>query len=124
MHAMLLDRLGPIQAGSVPLCLADVPTPTPTNGEVLLEVSTCGVCHTELDEIEGRTPPPRLPVILGHQIVGHVAALGPSVRHWNLGDRAGVAWIFSACGACEFCLSERENLYPHFRATGRDCNGG
>lgn len=124
MKAMVLDQVGPIHTGSRPLRLAELPTPRPNDGEVLLQVQACGVCHTELDEIEGRTPPPRLPVILGHQIVGRVAALGSGVEHWKPGDRAGVAWIFSACGVCEFCLTERENLCPHFHATGRDCNGG
>ncbi len=129
MKAMVLDQLGPIQTGSNPLHLAELPTPRPNHGEVLLQVQVCGVCHSELDEIEGRAPPPRLPVILGHQIVGRVAAVGPGVvgpgvQHWKPGDRAGVAWIFSACGVCEFCLTERENLCPYFHATGRDCNGG
>jgi propanol-preferring alcohol dehydrogenase len=87
-------------------------------------VRACGVCHTELDEIEGRLPPPRLPVILGHQVVGRVAAVGAGVEPWTVGDRAGLAWIFSACGACEFCRTERENLCPHFQGTGRDRNGG
>ena len=99
MQAMLLDRLGPIQAGSMPLRLANLPAPIPRDGEVLLKVQACGVCHTELDEIEGRTPPPRLPVVLGHQIIGRVAALGPGVEHWELMDRGGLAWIFAACGA-------------------------
>ena len=121
---MLLERLGTIQSGSSPLRLAEVPEPTPTRGEVLLQVQTCGVCHTELDEIEGRTPPAYLPVVLGHQIVGRVAALGPDVKNWKQGDRAGVAWIFSACGECAYCLTERENLCPYFQATGRDHNGG
>ena len=124
MQAMLLDRLGPIEGNSLPLRLAEVPVPSPIEGEILLEVRACGVCHTELDEIEGRTPPPHLPIILGHQIVGRVAALGAGVKHWKPRDRAGVAWIFSACGSCEFCLSDRENLCPHFQATGRDRNGG
>ncbi len=90
----------------------------------MLQVSVCGVCHTELDEIEGRTPPPRLPVILGHQIVGRVESIGSAVERWRPGERAGVAWIHSACGACEFCLTDRENLCPQFQATGRDADGG
>ena len=124
MQVMLLDRLGPVQSGASPLRLAEIPESRPKQGEVLLEVRTCGVCHTELDEIEGRMPPPRLPIVLGHQIVGRVASLGPGVERWKPGDRAGVAWIFSACGECDYCLTERENLCPHFQATGRDRNGG
>ncbi len=87
-------------------------------------MAACGVCHTELDEAEGRTPPPRLPVIPGHQVVGHVAAFGTGASGHKEGDRVGVGWIFSACGKCPACLSGRENLCPDFRATGRDADGG
>ena len=124
MHAMILDHLAPIQAGSLPLRYAEVAMPSITEREVLLQVQACGVCHTELDEIEGRTPPPRLPVILGHQVVGRVAAVGANVGQWRQGDRVGAAWIIGACGECQFCLSDRENLCPQFRATGRDRDGG
>jgi propanol-preferring alcohol dehydrogenase len=84
----------------------------------------CGVCHTELDEIEGRTPPPRLPVVPGHQVVGRVAALGDGATRYRVGDRVGVAWIYSACGECERCQNSFENLCDAFRATGRDADGG
>jgi propanol-preferring alcohol dehydrogenase len=124
MRAMVLDALGPLAENSTPLRLAHVPDPVPGEGELLIEVSTCGVCHTELDEIEGRTPPPRLPVILGHQVVGRVAAVGAGTSAIRLGDRVGVAWIFSACGKCGRCQSGQENLCDSFRATGRDANGG
>jgi propanol-preferring alcohol dehydrogenase len=90
----------------------------------LLKVHTCGVCHTELDEIEGRTPPPRLPVIPGHQVVGVVEMTGPRANKYRPGDRVGVAWIYSACGECRLCRSGQENLCPDFRATGRDADGG
>jgi propanol-preferring alcohol dehydrogenase len=123
MKAMVLDRLGPIQAGAVPLQFREVRAPAVTGDEVLLQVLACGVCHTELDEIEGRTPP-QLPVILGHQVVGRVVELGTQVSQWRLGDRVGCAWIYSACGQCQYCQSERENLCPHFQATGRDHDGG
>ncbi len=91
---------------------------------MLINVKTCGVCHTELDEIEGRTPPPLLPIVPGHQVVGRVAALGSGSGMFRPGDRVGVAWIFSACGQCEFCRSGQENLCEQFLATGRDANGG
>ncbi|MCK4690549.1 MAG: alcohol dehydrogenase catalytic domain-containing protein, partial [Desulfuromonadales bacterium] len=81
-------------------------------------------CHTELDEIEGRTPPPRLPVILGHQAVGRIDKVGADVSTRQLGERVGVAWIYSACGHCRWCLHGLENLCPEFRATGRDADGG
>jgi len=87
-------------------------------------VSVCGVCHTELDEIEGRTPPPSYPLIPGHQVVGIVEKAGPGARRFKLGERVGVAWIFSACGKCAYCLSGQENLCPEFHATGRDAHGG
>jgi alcohol dehydrogenase, propanol-preferring len=124
MKAMVLKALCNLQDHPSPLELTDVPVPVPDDREILLKVLTCGVCHTELDEIEGRTPPPHLPIIPGHQVVGRVEAVGSKVSAVKLGDRVGVAWIFSACGACKFCLSDRENLCPYFIATGRDANGG
>jgi propanol-preferring alcohol dehydrogenase len=124
MRAMILDVLGPLTNNPAPLQLADVPDPVPAEGELLIEVQTCGVCHTELDEIEGRTPPPRLPIILGHQVVGRVARLGGGTSAFQPGDRVGVAWIFSADGTCAFCRRGEENLCEAFRATGRDVNGG
>jgi propanol-preferring alcohol dehydrogenase len=124
MRAMILPALCRLDENPNPLHLAELPDPEPGPGEILVRVSACGVCHTELDEIEGRTPPPRLPVVLGHQVVGRVAALGPGASAFHIGERVGVAWIYSACGACEFCRSGRENLCADFRATGRDANGG
>jgi len=118
MKAMLLESLGDVTPLQPPLKLVQHPEPTLNPGEVLLRVTRCGVCHTELDEIEGRMPPPQLPVIPGHQVVGVIEEGG------NKGQRVGVAWIASACGECGFCKSGRENLCPHFTATGRDINGG
>jgi propanol-preferring alcohol dehydrogenase len=91
---------------------------------ILVKISTCGVCHTELDEIEGRTPPTRFPIVLGHQVVGHVERTGSKARAFKPGDRVGIAWIFSACGECKFCRAGNENLCSHFKATGRDAHGG
>jgi len=124
MKAMLLHSLVDLQVESAPLQLAEVPIPEPGPGEVRIRVETCGVCHTELDEIEGRTPPPRFPVIPGHQAVGHIDQLGPQVDSKLQGKRVGVAWIYSACGHCHWCRTERENLCPEFRASGRDADGG
>jgi len=124
MRAMLLNKLTDMQYDETPLELADIPVPEPGPGEVQVEISTCAVCHTELDEIEGRTPPPRLPVVPGHQAVGRVSALGPGATRLRVGDRVGVAWIYSACGQCEYCRAGEENLCPEFRATGRDVDGG
>jgi len=124
MKAMVLNQLYDLRENQTPLELVDVPTPVPGAGEILVKVSVCGVCHTELDEIEGRTPPPHLPIILGHQVVGRVAQAGDETGIFKLGDRVGVAWIYSACGHCSYCLAGNENLCPEFRATGRDANGG
>jgi propanol-preferring alcohol dehydrogenase len=124
MKALLLPAITRFEDNPAPLVLRDLPIPTPGPGEILLRVSTCGVCHTELDEIEGRTPPPVLPVVLGHQVVGRVEALGPGSARFPVGERVGVAWIFSACGRCRHCQAGEENLCADFRATGRDAHGG
>ncbi len=124
MRAMILTRIAPLTEAAVPLTAAELPVPEPGAGDLLLRISACGVCHTELDEIEGRTPPPHLPVVPGHQVVGRVEKAGAGVAGVQPGERVGVAWIFSACGICQMCLSGNENLCPDFRATGRDANGG
>jgi propanol-preferring alcohol dehydrogenase len=124
MRAMVLNELCDLKQNATPLEASELDAPLPGDGEVLIKVSACGVCHTEIDEIEGRTPPPELPVIPGHQVVGIVEGVGRNVEKLKIGDRVGVAWIYSACGRCSFCETERENLCPEFRATGRDANGG
>jgi len=123
MKAMLLTELADIRTHHTPLSLRELPEPVPGEDEILIKVLTCGVCHTELDEIEGRTPPPELPVVLGHQVVGTVEQVG-QVSKVKVGERVGVAWIFSACGTCEHCKAGEENLCADFKATGRDVNGG
>lgn len=124
MKAMVLKQLCRLDENPTPLELVSLPIPIPRENEILIKVLTCGVCHTELDEIEGRTPPPHLPVVLGHQVVGIVEKAGRHARTFQVGDRVGVAWIHSACGKCAFCLRGEENLCYEFRATGRDVNGG
>ncbi|MBW2090891.1 MAG: zinc-dependent alcohol dehydrogenase family protein [Deltaproteobacteria bacterium] len=124
MKAMVLNEITSMKENETPLDFVSLPDPAPTGKEVLIKVSACGVCHTELDEIEGRTPPPRLPVVLGHQIVGKIVAKGNEAKKFEIGDRVGVGWIYSACGKCKFCLSENENLCEDFKATGRDAHGG
>lgn len=124
MKAMVLEKLCNLMENHAPLALRERAVPVPGDKEILLKISSCGVCHTELDEIEGRTPPTRLPIIPGHQVVGRVEAVGGKVSAVKLGDRVGVAWIFSACGACRFCLAGNENLCSAFEATGRDADGG
>lgn len=121
---MLLESLGNVEPLHPPLKLVQQPEPPPGKGDVLIKVSCCGVCHTELDEIEGRTPPPVLPIILGHQVVGEILETPQPIAGLQKGQRVGVAWIASACGQCSFCKTGRENLCPQFIATGREVNGG
>ena len=124
MKAMLLESLTDVSARQTPLSLHALPKPTLNEGEILLHVTRCGVCHTELDEIEGRTPPPRLPVVLGHQVVGVIEESSATTEIVTTGQRVGVAWIASACGKCPYCLAGNENLCAEFKATGRDVNVG
>lgn len=121
---MQITGLAPLARQPDPLSEVDVPTPEPGAGEVLVRVRACGVCHTELDEIEGRTPPLELPMIPGHQAVGEVVAKGPGCRRALEGKRVGISWIHSACGRCKWCRDGRENLCPDFTASGRDVHGG
>jgi propanol-preferring alcohol dehydrogenase len=115
---MLLREIAPLAQNPTPLSLEEFPEPEPQKGEVLIRVSACGVCHTELDEIEGRAAPPELPVVPGHQVVGTI------IGGRDEGQRVGVAWIFSACGECAHCLAGEENLCGSFKATGLDAHGG
>ena len=124
MKAMLIHRIVSLSEDPNPLILANRPIPVPAPGQVLLKVAACAVCHTELDEIEGRTPPPRLPVIPGHQVVGRVEQRGQGAERFQIGERVGVGWIFSSCGDCPACKAGNENLCPEFQATGRDADGG
>lgn len=121
MKAMVLREVSPIEKG--PLKMEDWPDPVAGPKEILIQVSVCGICHTELDEIEGRLPP-KLPMILGHQVIGRVMEVGPMAQRFRKGDRVGVAWIYSACGRCEFCQEGEENLCLEFKGTGCDAYGG
>jgi propanol-preferring alcohol dehydrogenase len=118
---MVLKEISPIE--KEPLKMMDLSDPVPGLKEILVKISACGICHTELDEIEGRLPP-RLPIVLGHQIVGRVKELGSGVTKFNLGDRVGIAWINSACGECHFCKEGHENLCSEFQGTGCHTDGG
>ena len=118
MRAMVLPAVVSLDDNPSPLVAAKLPKPAAASGEILVRVSVCGVCHTELDEIEGRTPPARLPVVPGHEIVGEVAEIGDGCTRFSLGERVGIGWIYSSSG------DDDENLSSEFRATGRDANGG
>jgi len=124
MKAMVLNRISSLREYEAPLELVDFPKPVPGKRELLIKVSVCGVCHTELDEIEGRTPPPFFPIILGHQIIGRVEEAGTNISTFKVGDRVGIAWIHSACGKCKHCIEGNDNLCEKFEATGRDTHGG
>ncbi len=121
MKAMVLHKTGPVENN--PLELKDLPIPQPSKKQIRVKVTTCGVCHTELDEIEGRLEV-KLPVILGHEVVGKVESLGTGASRFKIGDRVGIAWINSACGKCDLCLRGYENLCSDFLGTGCDINGG
>lgn len=108
-----------------PLILSDVATPIPGPGEVLVKVAACGVCHTDIHAVDGDWPvKPKLPFIPGHEVVGHVAALGQGVTRLREGDAIGVAWLHDACGACEYCGTGWETLCPSQHNTGYGVDGG
>jgi propanol-preferring alcohol dehydrogenase len=108
----------------VPLQAADLPSPRPGPGQVLLDVAACGVCRTDLHIVAGELAEPKLPLVLGHQIVGRVASLGDGVTRFSQGQRVGVPWVGWTCGECRYCLSGRENLCDFGRFTGYDIDGG
>lgn len=124
MRAWLLKHISDLSIEKQPLHLEEIPVPVPKDREILIRVSCCGVCHTELDEIEGRTAPDVFPVVPGHQVIGIVEQWGMLAERFHSGDRVGVAWIYSACGVCEYCIGGLENLCANFKATGRDEHGG
>jgi propanol-preferring alcohol dehydrogenase len=124
MKAWVMTRVTDLTTDTRPLECVSLPVPEPSTGEIRIRVSVCGVCHTELDEIEGRSPPPSYPMVPGHQVVGVVDAKGKGAKRHASGARVGVAWIYAACGQCEWCRRGTENLCPDFLATGRDVNGG
>ena len=121
MKALVLKEIS--AAEKEPLEMMDFPKPVPGPDEVLVKVSACGVCHTELDEIEGRIQP-KLPMVLGHEIVGTVKSAGSEATKFSSGDRVGIAWIHSACGKCQFCRGGNENLCLEFQGTGCHAHGG
>lgn len=122
MRALLLERPGPAEAQ--PLRVVERPDPDPGPGELLLDVAACGVCRTDLQIAEGDLAPRRLPIVLGHQPVGRVAAIGPGVEGWRVGDRAGAIWLAETDGSCRFCRRGLENLCEAARFTGWDRDGG
>jgi propanol-preferring alcohol dehydrogenase len=118
MKVMVLDRPGDA------LRLLERPVPVPGPGQVLVKVAACGVCRTDLHLVDGELDKPHLPIVPGHEIVGYVAALGPGVNTFAIGDRVGIPWLGSTCQHCRFCLSHRENLCDHPGFTGYTLDGG
>jgi propanol-preferring alcohol dehydrogenase len=119
---MILNKPAPV--GTAPLVLTEMDIPVPGPGEVLVEVSACGVCHTDLHTVEGDLPLPRLPIVPGHQVTGTVKELGVGSGRFQAGDRVGVAWLNMTCGSCAFCRSGKENLCRDAAFTGYDRDGG
>jgi len=124
MKAFAINKITDLNTEKVPLNAVNIPMPVISEDELLIKVICCGVCHTELDEIEGRVAPLNFPMVPGHEVIGKVEKCGSKVKHFKNGDRVGVAWIYSSCGKCEFCTSGFENLCPEFMGTGRDVLGG
>jgi propanol-preferring alcohol dehydrogenase len=122
MKAMVLNKACPIE--EKPLEPADLPIPKPGDSEILVKVSVCGACHTDLDEAEGRLKPGKLPIVPGHQIVGTVAGAGKAVTKFKTGERAGITWLYCSCGKCDFCRTGHENLCEQAKWTGKDADGG
>lgn len=122
MRAQLLQTPAPVD--QAPLRAADLPLPEPGPGQIRLKVHVCGICHTDLHVVEADLELPRLPIVPGHQIVGHVEALGEGVTRFALGDRVGVPWLYATCGACGYCRAGKENLCENIRFTGFHAHGG
>jgi alcohol dehydrogenase, propanol-preferring len=118
MRAAVLDAPGH------PLHIRDLPTPAPGPGQVLLRVRACGVCRTDLHVADGELPHPKLPLVLGHEIVGRVEGEGTGAARFAIGDRVGVPWLGWTCGECRYCRAGRENLCDRARFTGYDLDGG
>ncbi len=118
MRAMLLEKVG------APLVSRNLAPPRPNPDQVLVRVSACAVCRTDLHISDGELSPPKLPLILGHEIVGRVEALGDNANRFRVGDRVGIPWLGWTCGQCKFCQSNRENLCDNARFTGYTIDGG
>jgi len=122
MRAMVLEQPRPVEEG--PLQPRDISEPTPGPSEIRVRVGVCGVCHTDLHIVQGELPMHKLPVVPGHQVVGVVDALGAGAKGFKEGDRAGVIWLHSTDGTCEYCRRNSENLCVNAKFTGYDADGG
>lgn len=122
MKALTLSH--PAKIEDNPLVLSDLPVPEPKDDEVLIEVSVCGICRTDLHVTEGELAPKLEHVIPGHQVVGRIVRSGSSAKRYSAGTRVGVPWLHRTCGKCEYCTRGRENLCPYALFTGWTVNGG
>src|SRR6184192_1493527 len=118
MRAMVLEKIGQ------PLALRDLPKPKPGHGQLLVRLSACAVCRTDLHIVDGELPDPKLPLILGHQIVGRVEQVGTGAEKFSIADRVGIPWLGWTDGECVYCRSNRENLCDRARFTGYTIDGG
>jgi propanol-preferring alcohol dehydrogenase len=122
MKAVRLESPDPIE--NAPLKLVDLPKPTYQSHQLLVKVSACGLCHTDLHTVEGEIIPPRYPITPGHQVVGQISERGDHVSDWQVGERVGIPWLYRACGTCAFCKRGEENLCPEAEFTGFHQDGG
>jgi len=122
LKAIILEKHAQVETR--PLKLTELPRPVPQKNQMLVKIKYCGLCHTDIDEIEGRLKPPKLPIVPGHQIVGTVEKNGTGAKKLKIGDRVGITWLNSCCDNCAFCKSGRENLCQSAKWTGLDVNGG
>ena len=120
----VMELREPAPAGQEPLHLAERPLPEPGPGEIRVQVAASAVCRTDLQLAEGDLEAHRLPIVPGHQVVGHVTEVGPGVTEWQVGDRAGVTWLAGSCGTCPYCTTGRQNLCRTATFTGWDRDGG
>ena len=118
MRAMVLTEV------KKPLELKNIPTPQPNPNQILVKIASCGVCRTDLHVVDGELPSPKLPLVIGHQIVGEVVQVGNRVKTIHIGDRVGIPWLGGSCGMCEYCLTGRENLCDKALYTGYQVDGG
>jgi propanol-preferring alcohol dehydrogenase len=121
---MLLMRAMRLHAVRQPLIADELPLPQPGRGELLVKVSACAVCRTDLHVVEGELREPKLPLVPGHEIVGRVEQIGEAVEGFAPGERVGIPWLGWTCGECEYCVSDRENLCERARFTGYTIDGG
>jgi propanol-preferring alcohol dehydrogenase len=122
MKAVRLEY--PAQIDKTPLKVEQLPLPNIGDDQLLVKVSVCGLCHTDLHTVEGEIIPPRYPITPGHQVVGRICEMGKEVSEWQIGDRVGIPWLYRACGDCDFCHRGEENLCTYAEFTGFHVDGG